>query len=219
MSITEWKPVTGILPPLNNADWLAEFEKYKRTPEFTMHNAAITLPEFKFIYFMEYSHRILGRVIGLTFIVPAAYFMYRRRVTRSVGVKLVGIACLIGFQGFVGWWMVKSGIGSDLKDQGGVPRVSQKRLAIHLGTAFLVYWAMLRTGLDILAENKFKRLGEIVQTQVASTKSSARLRLFKGSVAMVTTLIFVTALSGNDCLLPFRINLVLITSRRTCRRS
>ena len=111
---------------------------------------------------MEYTHRMLGRAVGLVFLIPAAYFIVRRQVSWPFAGKLVGIAGLIGFQGFLGWWMVKSGLdGHDLKVQDGVPRVSQYRLAAHLVTAFGVYSFLVMLGLRVLKENKFLKMSAV----------------------------------------------------------
>jgi cytochrome c oxidase assembly protein subunit 15 len=188
LSITQWKPVQGILPPLNKEQWKLEYSKYKDTPEYRMHNTNMDMQDFKSIYLMEYSHRMLGRVIGITFALPAAYLILTKRVSRKVGFRLFGISSLIGFQGFLGWWMVKSGLGEDLRDQGGVARVSQYRLAAHLGTAFVVYSSMLWTALDVLSENKPKLESKAL--------ARSKLMLFKGGVATTTAMVFITALSG-----------------------
>ena len=154
LSITEWRPVTGSLWPGSEAAWESEFNKYRSSPEFAQLNSSMTLPEFKQIYFMEWAHRLWGRVIGVTFLLPTAYFIARKRVAPSTAYKLVGICGMIGFQGFIGWWMVKSGLKDDLFDPGSHPRVSQYRLTAHLGAAFAVYCSMVLTGLSILKEHR-----------------------------------------------------------------
>lgn len=114
LSITEWKPVTGSMPPITAAQWDTEFTKYRASPEFKLLNSHMTLDEFKKIYYMEWTHRIWGRVVGISFLLPAAYFIGLRRVSAPMAIKIVGIAGLIGFQGVLGWWMVKSGLKDDL---------------------------------------------------------------------------------------------------------
>ncbi|KAF3933706.1 hypothetical protein ABW19_dt0202581 [Dactylella cylindrospora] len=154
------------------------------------------LSEYKFIYFMEWSHRLLGRVIGVGFLLPAIYFVARRKVTLPTAWKLVGITLGIGFQGFIGWWMVKSGLQDDLfQDPGAHPRVSQYRLTAHLAAAFAVYSAMLYTGVSILREHRMlkdpkKAIEEIKKRGVPAL---IPLRIF---VAMVAALLFTTAMSG-----------------------
>jgi heme a synthase len=196
LSITEWKPVTGSLPPLSEADWASEFLKYQSSPEFHLLNPHMTLDEFKSIYWMEWIHRLWGRAIGITFVLPAIYFVARRRVSKPMMLRLAGIAGLIGFQGFLGWWMVKSGLKDDLFAPGSHPRVSQYRLTAHLGAAFLCYTAMLWNGLSILRTNKLLSMNPTVATQTLSALSSPQLKMFKRSVAGLALLVFTTAMSG-----------------------
>ncbi len=138
LSITEWKPITGAIPPLSHADWMAEFEKYKQIPEFAVEHPDMTLKEFEFIYVMEWAHRQLGRLIGLFYAVPFLWWAFRRRLPSGKSYRFVLILLLIGVQGAIGWWMVASGLVNDRVD------VSQYRLATHLGLAFIIlallYW-------------------------------------------------------------------------------
>lgn len=142
LSITEWAPIRGILPPLSNEAWLAEFEKYKLIPEFAAEHPDMDLAGFKFIYFWEWGHRQLGRLIGLVFIVPFLLFLVRGKLAIGHRWKFFGVAILIGLQGAIGWWMVSSGL------QEGQVDVSQYRLATHLGMAFIIlgalYWLYKR---------------------------------------------------------------------------
>ncbi|KAI5807367.1 cytochrome oxidase assembly protein-domain-containing protein [Peziza echinospora] len=197
LSITEWKPVTGALPPMSAADWEENFAKYKDSPEYSILNPNMTLDEFKFIYYMEWAHRVWGRVIGLSFVIPAAYFIARRRVTPRMALKLVGISGMIGFQGFIGWWMVKSGLKDDLFITPGneVPRVSQYRLTAHLCAAFTVYLAMLYNGLSILRENRLINNPALALNEIGIV-NNPRLKIFRRSVAGLAVLAFVTAMSG-----------------------
>ncbi|MFN5631223.1 MAG: COX15/CtaA family protein [Sphingomonadales bacterium] len=144
LSITEWKPVTGALPPLNEAQWLSEFEKYKQIPEYLEINgpAGMTLAEFKFIYFWEWVHRLLGRVIGLAFAVPFAIFWIRRTIPAGYHARLFALLALGGLQGAIGWWMVSSGL-SERTD------VSHYRLAVHLLTALFIMGGLIWTALDL----------------------------------------------------------------------
>ncbi|KAH8146368.1 uncharacterized protein LAJ45_09561 [Morchella importuna] len=197
LSITEWKPVTGTLPPLTAADWEENFSKYRNSPEYRILNPNMTLDEYKFIYYMEWSHRLLGRFIGLSFVLPGLYFVARRRVSARMAARIAGISALIGFQGFIGWWMVKSGIQDDLfQKPGSHPRVSQYRLTAHLGAAFAVYAAMLWNGLSVLRENRL--LNPDPKAALAEYKALANpnLRIFRGSVAVVMAMVFLTAMSG-----------------------
>ncbi|MBN8479568.1 MAG: COX15/CtaA family protein, partial [Burkholderiales bacterium] len=135
LSIVEWQPIVGTLPPLNDAQWQETFGKYKLTPEYRLVNAGMSLAEFKGIFWWEYFHRLLGRLIGFAFLVPFVVFAVRRRIPPGWGWPLAGVFVLGGLQGAMGWYMVKSGLVDD-------PRVSQFRLTAHLGLAFLIFAAM-----------------------------------------------------------------------------
>lgn len=143
LSIVEWKPVVGTLPPLSAAQWEREFEKYRLTPEFLKVNAAMDVEGFKAIYLMEYSHRLLARAAGLVFAVPFLYFGLTRRIERSLLPRLLAVALLWALQGVLGWFMVASGLVNE-------PRVSHYRLTAHLLTACLLYAGMLATALGLL---------------------------------------------------------------------
>ena len=145
LSIVEWQPLVGTLPPLSHADWLEVFEKYKQTPEYQQVNHSMSLDEFKGIFWWEYFHRVLGRTIGLVFFLPFLYFLLRRKVDRKLVPKLLGIFLLGGLQGAMGWYMVKSGLVDD-------PRVSQYRLTAHLSLAFVIFIAMMWVALGLLEE-------------------------------------------------------------------
>ncbi|KAI0786429.1 cytochrome oxidase assembly [Abortiporus biennis] len=201
LSITEWNPITGILPPLSKAAWEEEFEKYKATPEFKMINHSISLSEFKSIFFMEWGHRVLGRLIGVAFVLPFAYFASRRYLTRPLPRNLFLMGLLIGFQGALGWYMVKSGLeDSLLETPGAVPRVSQYRLAAHLGTAFVLYAGMFSTGLSVLYDWRFARKGQwsglTNGTDWKSIVENPTFKRFARYSKALTALVFLTALSG-----------------------
>lgn len=132
LSITEWRPVTGALPPLDQATWLSEFEKYKQIPQYTLVNAGMTLEEFKRIYWWEWGHRQLGRVIGLVWAAGFLWFLLSRSIPPGWTPRLLGLGALGGLQGAVGWWMVSSGLGGQMVS------VASHRLAVHLGLAFLI---------------------------------------------------------------------------------
>jgi heme a synthase len=139
LSITEWKPISGVIPPLTQQAWLDEFEKFKQIPQYIAIFSDMDLSGFKVIFFWEFSHRLLGRLIGLVFVVPFLIFWVKRMIPQGWTPKLIGVLALGGFQGFVGWWMVKSGLVGRIE-------VAQERLAIHLllasiTFAFLVYLA------------------------------------------------------------------------------
>ena len=141
LSITQWKPVTGALPPMSAQDWADEFALYKAIPQYQQVNKGMTLEAFKAIYWWEWSHRLLGRLVGAAFALPFAYFLIRREMPRRLIVRCAGLFLLGGLQGAVGWWMVASGL---------VDRVSvaPERLAIHLGLAFALLGALVWTALD-----------------------------------------------------------------------
>ena len=143
LSIVEWQPIVGTIPPLNQTEWEATFDKYKQTPEYQKVNHRMSLDEFKGIFYWEYWHRVLGRGIGLVFFLPYLYFLLRRRIEGSLAWKLAGIFILGGMQGAMGWYMVKSGLVDD-------PRVSQYRLTAHLSLAFVIFIAMMWVALDLL---------------------------------------------------------------------
>ena len=143
LSITEWQPIVGTVPPLSDAAWQDAFAKYRETPEFQQVNRHMSLAEFKPIFWMEWAHRLLGRLIGLVFLVPFAYFLLRRQLDWGLSWKLASIFVLGGLQGAMGWYMVKSGLVDD-------PRVSQFRLTAHLGLAFLIFGLMFWVALDLL---------------------------------------------------------------------
>jgi cytochrome c oxidase assembly protein subunit 15 len=142
LSITEWNVVTGILPPLNDAGWQSEFDLYKKTPEFLLKNSWMELDDFKTIYFWEWAHRLLGRLFGALYALPLLFFCVKKWIPPHLKLRLIGIFILGGAQGFMGWYMVQSG----LVDQ---PAVSHYRLAAHLGLAFAIYAAILWTALDL----------------------------------------------------------------------
>ncbi|KAI1822842.1 putative cytochrome c oxidase assembly protein [Xylaria intraflava] len=195
LSITEWKPVTGSLPPVTQQDWESEFEKYRASPEFKMLNSHMDLDEFKKIYYMEWTHRLWGRIVGLSFVVPTAYFIARRRVSVPMAWSLVGISGLIGFQGFIGWWMVRSGLKDDLFAPGSHPRVSQYRLATHLAAAFVCYSWMLLAGLSILRTHRLLAKPSDAIKLIEALKKPVMTPL-RRSVTVLTGLVFTTVLSG-----------------------
>lgn len=143
LSMVNWKPVSGVLPPLSQAAWDREFEHYRGSPEYAYVNKGMSLDDFKGIFWFEYAHRLLGRLIGAVFLIPFLYFLFRRRLRSSLAPQLVTMFVLGGLQGLLGWYMVKSGLVDD-------PHVSQYRLAAHLGLAMLIYGFMLWTALGLL---------------------------------------------------------------------
>jgi cytochrome c oxidase assembly protein subunit 15 len=176
LSIVEWQPIVGTMPPLSQSDWDELFEKYHQTPQYKKINLGMSLDEFKYIFWWEYFHRLLGRVIGLAFFFPFLYFVAKKAIDRPLGLKLTGIFILGGLQGGMGWYMVKSGLVDN-------PHVSQYRLTAHLGLAFAIYAAMFWVALDLL----YPAGASLVNSKIRS------LRRF--SIAL-TTLIFIMVLSG-----------------------
>jgi len=132
LSITEWKPITGVIPPLTEADWLDEFGKYQKIPQFSAMFPDMDVAGFKFIFFWEWSHRIIGRALGFVLLLPLVFFWATGRLTNDLKAKMLGILALGGLQGFVGWWMVSSGLTKRVE-------VAQERLAIHLLLASLTF--------------------------------------------------------------------------------
>ncbi|KAL6858890.1 hypothetical protein ACP4OV_017892 [Aristida adscensionis] len=151
LSMTDWK-FTGEIPPMSNEAWQLEFEKYKQSPEYKRVNKGMSLEDFKFIYWMEYAHRMWGRALGFVFAVPFAYFVAKGYVTRQLGLRLSALFALGGGQGLIGWWMVKSGLEEPPSDYV-QPRVSPYRLATHLTSAFLIYCGILWTALSVVMPN------------------------------------------------------------------
>lgn len=144
LSITEWKPITGALPPLSEQDWISEFTKYQRIPEYQQINgpAGMTLADFKFIYFWEWVHRLLGRLVGLAFAIPLLWFWLRKQIPAGYKPRLLILFALGGLQGVVGWWMVASGL-TERTD------VSHFRLATHLLLALAILGGLVWTALDM----------------------------------------------------------------------
>ena len=138
LSMTDWRPVTGWLPPMSETAWQAEFDQYRASPEYQQVNAGMSVEAFKAIFWFEYGHRLLGRIIGLAFFLPFMFFLAARRLDRPLALRLTWLLALGALQGAVGWFMVKSG----LIDR---PSVSQYRLAMHLALAFLIYGALVWT--------------------------------------------------------------------------
>lgn len=147
LSITEWRPLLGVIPPMNEADWLAAFEKYKLIPEYQIQNRGMPLSEFKFIYWWEWAHRFLGRFIGLAFALPLIFFTFTRRIDRALLPRLFALFILGGAQGALGWYMVASGL-VDRVD------VSQYRLAAHLTLAALIFAAIIWVAMGIGRKRK-----------------------------------------------------------------
>ena len=176
LSIVEWQPIVGTLPPLSEAEWQQTFEKYQLTPEYQFVNKGMGLDEFKGIFWWEYWHRLLGRLIGVVYLIPFLWFAARRDIPPGHTWNLAVIFVLGGLQGAMGWYMVKSGLVDD-------PRVSQFRLTAHLGLALAIFAAMFWTALSLLSPHR------VAETHAAK-------RSLRGWAHAVATIIFVMALSG-----------------------
>jgi len=165
LSIVEWQPLSGALPPLSAADWNALFAQYRDSPQYRQVFAGMGLEGFKHLFWWEYAHRLLGRVVGLVFLLSYLYFLLRGRLRRDLSLKLLGIFVLGGLQGALGWYMVKSGLVHD-------PRVSHFRLTAHLGLALAIFAAELWIGLGLLLhgtrplQGKFEPLALVVAATV-----------------------------------------------------
>lgn len=147
LSITEWKLIRGTIPPLNDKQWNEEFENYKQIPQYKEMNYNFTLSNFKKIYFWEYIHRLIGRIIGIVFIIPFLYFWFTKQLSKPLLNKLLFLFFLGGMQGFLGWYMVKSGLVNNI-------RVSHLRLAMHLTTAFITFGFTFWLLLEIISYKK-----------------------------------------------------------------
>lgn len=155
LSMVEWEPIVGAVPPLSQADWQELFEKYRQTPEFKQVNHAMDVEGFKTIFWWEYFHRLLGRTIGLVFLLPFLWFLFRKKLERRVAWQLGGVFLLGAAQGALGWYMVKSGLVDD-------PRVSHFRLTAHLGVALAIFAAEVWIALGLLsAPARAKRGGAL----------------------------------------------------------
>ena len=142
LSMVEWRPLWGFLPPISQFEWNRVFELYMKSPEYIFKNKGMSLEEFKEIFFWEYFHRLWGRLIGIIFIIPLLFFIIIKKIPKSILSKLFLILFLGGLQGFIGWWMVKSGLVND-------PTVSQYRLTIHLSNALLILSLLIWVYLDV----------------------------------------------------------------------
>ncbi len=174
LSMVDWRPIMGTLPPLNDQAWLRVFEMYRASPEYQHINRGMSLAEFKFIFWFEYAHRVLARLLGLIFIVPLAMFWWRGQIPQRMRWPLLGLLALGMAQAYLGWYMVQSGLVDE-------PRVSQYRLAAHLGLALVIYAAMLWWALRLLWPQ-----------QAAPAETAQRLWMFR----LLLVLTSVTILSG-----------------------
>jgi cytochrome c oxidase assembly protein subunit 15 len=177
LSITEWQPIVGTLPPLSDADWQSAFDKYRLTPEYREVNKGMSLAAFKGIFWWEYFHRLLGRLIGVVFLLPFVGFALSRKIPEGYAPMLLGIFVLGGLQGAMGWYMVQSGLVDD-------PRVSQFRLTAHLGLAFVIFGAMFWLALSLLNRRSVER------------RSAARRSALRFAGALVALVLFMVLTGG-----------------------
>ena len=155
LSMVEWRPLIGTLPPLSQAEWMRVFTLYQASPEYNDINYGMSLAEFKLIFFWEYFHRLWGRMLGIAFALPLAYFAIRKMIPQGYKLPLLVLLFLGGMQGVIGWWMVKSGLVSD-------PTVSQYRLATHLGMALFIYGMLLWTGFNLFYGKALRPSGHMI---------------------------------------------------------
>ncbi|ORZ08685.1 COX15/CtaA family [Absidia repens] len=197
LSITEWNVISGMKPPRSELEWTEEFENtsnflnIKCKPIESTHDFG----RIQNIFYWEWSHRMIGRFIGATFILPGIYFASRGYMTRRVAKQVFGITSLLGFQGFMGWYMVQSGLSEALmKEPGAVPRVSQYRLTAHFATAILIYGATIFVAADVIRQNKL--VNGTYPKEVATMLNNSALKRFRILTHSLGALLLLTALSG-----------------------
>lgn len=178
LSMVDWKPVTGVMPPIGEQAWQEEFDRYRQSPQYTKVNRGMAMGDFKLIFWFEYAHRLLARTLGLVFAVPLLWFWIRRRLPAGTGWPLLGILALGAAQGYMGWYMVKSGLVD-------IPRVSHYRLAAHLSLALVIYACMFALALRLL------------WPRPAARDSALRPALYRGLLALLAlTIVFGAFVAG-----------------------
>ncbi|XP_076241900.1 heme A synthase COX15 [Calliopsis andreniformis] len=192
LSMVTWK-LLGEKLPTTESQWHAEFERYKQFPEYKINNQNMTLEEFKRIWWMEYLHRMWGRLIGGVFIIPAAYFWAKGMLRPEMKTRVAVLGILIGLQGLMGWYMVKSGLEDRFVEPSDVPRVSQYRLAAHLGMAFIIYTGFLYNALNYLLPAQKLALDN---SNININNVKRKLKSFRTLVHSTKGLVFLTAMSG-----------------------
>lgn len=183
LSMTDWHLIKGMKPPSSEEEWKKEFGRYQSYPEFKLSREDMTLGEFKLIFYMEWFHRMYGRMVGLTFYLPAAYFWKKGYLSKGMKTRSIIFGSLILAQGFIGWYMVRSGLDEKTMANTNEPRVSQYRLAMHLGMAFTVFSGLFYSALSHL----------LVENPIQYTKAIGRVKKLAHSSMALT---FITALSG-----------------------
>ena len=177
LSMVDWNPIMGVVPPLNEIEWTGTFERYKEFPEYQKTNAGMTLEAFKSIFYFEYFHRLLGRLIGLLFLLPFLFFWFRGFIRRTMLPQMVIMFILGGMQGLLGWYMVKSGLVND-------PQVSQYRLTSHLLAAVVIYSYILWVAFGL------------VKKTTQSVIDVKRKKLYRYSIALTALIIFMIFTGG-----------------------
>lgn len=189
LSITEWQPIEGVLPPLSQAQWQDAFARYQVIPQFHAIHGSMTLEQFKGIYFWEYLHRLWGRLIGIVFFLPFLWFLCRGRIGRALWPKLALIFVLGALQGLLGWYMVKSGLEHRIE-------VSQYRLAAHLFAAIVIYGATLWVAFDLLRRPDESQAREQLRPNALSSLSRGRQIGITSALNLVLILVAVTLIAG-----------------------
>ena len=189
LSITEWKPVTGVIPPLTHDAWRAAFAKYQQIPQYRFENRGMTLAAFQTIYWWEWTHRLLGRLLAIIFLLPFVFFAATGAIARKDWPRMLLLFALGGLQGVVGWWMVQSGLEVRLS-------VSQYRLAIHLGVALLLFGALLWTALEYLRGDFSPPRGLSAEARSAKAEAWGRGQILVASSFALVALVYVQMLLG-----------------------
>jgi cytochrome c oxidase assembly protein subunit 15 len=195
LSITEWKPVEGVLPPLSDVQWNDAFARYQAIPQYQAIHADMALADFKNIYFWEYLHRLWGRLIGAAFALPFLYFLLRGKIARALAPKLAGLFVLGALQGALGWYMVESGLETRIE-------VSQYRLAAHLAMAVVIYLAMLWVALDLLfpLSSPPRKRGPSLDSRLRGNDDGGagpfRASALRHGASLVLALVFTTLVAG-----------------------
>ena len=198
LSMTSWSPL-GSLPPMTTADWEKEFARYKEFPEWQQRQS-MTLSDFQFIYAWEYGHRMLGRMVGLVFVAPWAYFTLRGKIPQGYQPRMATLAAMGGTQGLVGWWMVKSGLGNDRRGDRKEIRVRPIRLTAHLTMAVATYGALVWTGMNVLSLPHKIDYQELVKKFPDTLRRASQVRAGGIALTGLTALTIVSGalVAGND---------------------